>query len=68
MVTLRIISNIMDSASQIVASTKIQRGDGKGGNANRDKDQVEYKYGHWMILLIDRWPPEQHHELFISMW
>jgi hypothetical protein len=37
MVTLRIISNIMDSASQIVASTKIQRGDGKGGNANRDK-------------------------------
>ena len=43
----RTISNVMDNASQTVASAKVKRGDRKGGGANRDIDRVEEKDGHW---------------------
>jgi hypothetical protein len=49
----------MDNASQSVASAKVKRGDGKSGNANRDKDQIEEEDGHWMILWVHRRPPEE---------
>jgi len=55
----RMFSNIMDNASQSVASAKVKRGDGKSGNANRDKDQIEEEDGHWMILWVHRRPPEE---------
>jgi hypothetical protein len=41
----------MDKTSQFVARAKVKRGDGKGGNANRDKDQIEEKDRHWVILF-----------------
>jgi hypothetical protein len=56
----------MDNASQAVASAKVKRGDGKGGNANREKDQVEEEDGHWMVLLAHRWPPKERHEFLIA--
>jgi hypothetical protein len=55
----RMYSNIMDKPSQFVASAKVKRGDRKGGNANRDIDQIEEKDGHWMILWVHRRPPEE---------
>jgi len=59
-------SNIMDNASQSVASAKVKRGDGKSGNANRDKDQIEEEDGHWMILWVHRRPPEERQEFLIA--
>ena len=56
----------MDNASQAVASAKVERGDGKGGNANRDIDQVEEEDGHWMVLLVHRGPPNERHDFFIA--
>ena len=47
----RMFSNIMDNASHSVASAKVKRGDGKSGNANRDKDQIEEEDGHLVILI-----------------
>jgi hypothetical protein len=56
----------MDNASQAVASAKVKRRDRKGGNANRDIDQVEEEDGHWMVLLVHRRLPNERHEFFIA--
>jgi hypothetical protein len=56
----------MDNASQAVASAKVERGDGKGGNANREKDQVEEEERHWMVLLVHRWLPKERLKFFIA--
>jgi hypothetical protein len=60
------LSNVMALPSQASAGVQIERRDGKGRHANREKDQVEEEERHWMVPLVHRWLPKERLEFFIA--